>query len=204
MVYEYKTDTGFCMLQADCHSRPVSHCSAVQNPMPSQATVGAVDRTGRVFFLAPEPETFGPERNMYTAVQYNLGQTPAGIVQGNLRQACRGDTGGSETRPAGSLHQEGTLMSSCALPAPTEVNPMAVGGPGLGSAIDTPQTTGRPDGDTSQSALAASKPALAPTVLPPQPMLLPGVQCTRPRKTELAVNSACQQVLPEPFACTCI
>ena len=149
MVYEYKTGTGFRMLQADSSSRPVTHSSAIQHPIPCQATVGAIDRQGRAIFLAPEPESFGPERNMYTAVQYYLGQTPAGIVQGNLRQAGRDDTGGSATRAAGcssSSHQEGALMSLSALPS-AEACPMNVEGAGVGSATDPPETTGRPEGD---------------------------------------------------------
>ncbi|KAL3137577.1 hypothetical protein ABBQ38_004860 [Trebouxia sp. C0009 RCD-2024] len=149
MVYECKADTGFRMLQADCHSRPVSHCSAIQNPTPSQATVGAVDRKGRAFFLAPEPESFGPERNMYTAVHYHLGQTPAGIVQGNLRQVSRDGASGSETRAPGwsSLsHQEGCMMSVSALPT-AETTPSQGGVAGLGgSAADPPQPTGRLEG----------------------------------------------------------
>ena len=152
MVYEFNLSTGLCMLQADSYSRPVTHCLAVQNPTPCQATVGAVDRQGRAFFLAPEPETFGPERNMYAAVQYYLGQTPAGIVQGNLRQAARDDTGGSKTRAASfssSSRQEGALMSLSALPS-AEASPMKVEGAGVGSATnphDTPEIPGRPEGD---------------------------------------------------------
>lgn len=151
MVYEYKADTGFRMLQADCHSRPVTHCLAVQNPMPSHATVGAVDRKGRAFFLAPEPETFGPERNMYTAVHYNLGQTPAGIVQGDLRQASRDCSGGSETRAAEpadpSPHQEGVSMSLPGL-STAEVATVKSWAAGLGGSVtDPPHSRGRPEGD---------------------------------------------------------
>ena len=149
MVYEYRTGTGFRMLQADSSSRPVTHSSPIQNPSPCQATVAAVDRQGRAFFLAPEPETFGPERNMYTAVHYYLGQTPAGIVQGNLRQAGKADTGGSETRVVGcysSSHQESALISLSALPS-AAASPVRVEGTGLGSATEPPETTGRPEGD---------------------------------------------------------
>lgn len=148
MVYEY-TGAGLHMLQADSNSRPVTHCSAIQDPAPCQATVGAIDRQGRAIFLAPEPETFGPERNMYTAVQYYLGQTPAGIVQGNLRHVGRDDTGGSETRAAGcssSSHQEGALMSLSAMLS-GGASSMGVEGLGLGLATDPPETTGRPEGD---------------------------------------------------------
>ena len=164
MVYEFNLGTGLCMLQADSYSRPVTHCLAIQNPTPCQATVGAVDRQGRAFFLAPEPETFGPERNMYAAVQYCLGQTPAGIVQGNLRQAARDDTGGSgsETRAAGcssSSCQEGALMSLSALPS-AEASPVKVEGAGVGSATDphdTPEITGRPEGDLVYMASWSSR-----------------------------------------------
>ena len=156
MVYEYKSGSGLHMLQADSYSRPVTHCSAVQNPVPCQATVGVVDRQGRAFFLAPELESFGPECNMYTSVQYYLGQTPAGIVQGNLRQAARDDLGGSETRAAGrpsSSYQHGALLSS-ALPC-AGATPMKGKGAGLGSATNThdiPETTGRPEGDLAYVA----------------------------------------------------
>lgn len=150
MVYEYKPDqtphgTGLRMLQADSYSRPVTHSSAIQNPIPSQATVGAVDRKGRALFLAPEPESFGPERNMYTSVQYYLGQTPAGIVQGNLRQAVREDTGGYETRAAGpssSSQQEAAPTPLFVLPN-AEASPMTAEGSGSMSAADPPKTQGR-------------------------------------------------------------
>ena len=149
MVFEYKperTSRGTClrMLQADSYSRPVTHSSAIQNPIPSQATVGAVDRKGRALFLAPEPESFGPERNMYTSVQYYLGQTPAGIVQGNLRQAVREDSGGYETRAAGpssSSQQDAAPLPLFVLPN-TEASPMTVEETGLGSAADPPTTQG--------------------------------------------------------------
>lgn len=152
MVYEY-TGAGLRMLQADSNSRPVTHSTAIRDPIPCQATVGAVDRQGRVLFLAPEPETFGPERNMYTAVQYYLGQTPAGIVQGNLRHAGRDDTGGSETRAAGcssSSHQEGAQMPLFAQLS-AEASPIGVEGPGLGLSTDPPGTTGRSEGDLAHS-----------------------------------------------------
>ncbi|KAL0053786.1 hypothetical protein WJX82_010771 [Trebouxia sp. C0006] len=64
MTYDFKADSGFRMIHADRHSRPISHCAAVQNPTPSQATIAAVDQKGRALFMAPEPETYGPERNI--------------------------------------------------------------------------------------------------------------------------------------------
>ena len=151
MVFDCKPDSGFRMLQADSYSRPVSHSLAVQHAMPDQATVAAVDRKGRALFLAPEPETFGPERNMYTAVQYNLGQSPAGIVQGNLRQTCRDDISSSATRedasrPSSSMAMDqSSRLSASALPA-AEIDPMAGQGSWVGSAVDPPQTTARSQG----------------------------------------------------------
>lgn len=154
MVYDFKSDSGFAMLHSDSHSRPVSHCLAIQNPLPSQATVAAVDREGRALFLTPRPESFGPERNMFTAVQYTIGQMPAGIVHGTLRQTLRDDISNAVVRPLGhssccvATHQD--LLSSSALPAAgvsPEVARASNVGSNSGSAVDPPEPTGRPQGD---------------------------------------------------------
>ena len=156
MAYEFKADSGFRMLHADRHSRPISHCAAVQNPMPSQATVAAVDQNGRALFLAPETEAYGPERNMYTAVQYSLGQAPAGIAQGNLRQRSGDDEGDAEPSQLSSSYsscsvdQDRLHLSSSALPAigadPRGLTQGAGGEFAAVSSVDPPQTTGRLQG----------------------------------------------------------
>lgn len=89
MLFQYDVGSGFQMLHADRYSRPVTHNCVVQQPKPSHATVAAADRLGRVFFLAPEPQSYGYERNMYTAAQYHMGQCPAGIADANLLQPSR-------------------------------------------------------------------------------------------------------------------
>ena len=156
MLYDCKPDSGFHMLQADSRSSPVSQCSAIQDPVPSQASVAAVDRKGRAFFLAPEPDTFGPECNMYTAAQFHLGQAPAGIVQGNLRQMQRDETGSPETRRAGlssssMAEQQNSLLACSALPAAESVlRP-------LGTIAGPPQTSGRPQGGISSQGSLAGK-----------------------------------------------
>ena len=160
MVYDCKPDSGFHMLQADFHSSPVSHCSAIQDLLPSQASVAAVDRKGRALFLAPEPDTFGPEHNMYTAALFHLGQAPSGIVQGNLRQMHRDETAGPETRRVGrsssSMTEQQNLLPSSALPA-AEIDPRAAGeGSGVGMSADSPQTSGQPQGGFSSQDLIAN------------------------------------------------
>ena len=159
MAYDFQADSGFRMIHADRHSRPISHCSAVQTPVPSQATVAAVDQKGKALFLASEPETFGPERNMYMAVQYYLGQAPAGIVEGNLRRHPRNDSGDAEpdqlapSSSSASACQDDFCLSSSALPGcradSTGMGGAAEGrGEGFaGSAVDPPQPTGRPQGE---------------------------------------------------------
>ncbi|KAL0029551.1 hypothetical protein WJX79_003442 [Trebouxia sp. C0005] len=170
MAYEFKTDSGFHMIHADRHSRPISHCAALQNPTPSQATIAAVDQKGRALFMAPEPETYGPERNMYTAVQYHLGQAPAGIVEGNLRQHPRDDENNAEPSQTASSssaisHDHDRFgLSLSALPefgrdVPREGRGAEEPGVGftVGSAVHPPQTTGRPQGMSSgQEAIADS------------------------------------------------
>jgi len=159
MAYDFKADSGFRMIHADRHSRPISHCAAVQNPTPSQATIAAVDQKGRALFMAPDPETYGPERNMYTAVQYHLGQAPAGIVEGNLRQRPRDDDNNAEPSQTASSsssfsnHQDRFCLSSSALPefggdAPREGGGAEDSGLGfiVGPGVHPPQTTGRPQG----------------------------------------------------------
>ncbi|KAL0033688.1 hypothetical protein WJX77_000833 [Trebouxia sp. C0004] len=155
MAYDFKADSGFRMIHADRHSQPISHCAAVQNPTPSQATIAAVDQKGRALFMAPEPETYGPERNMYTAVQYHLGQAPAGIAEGNLRQRPRDDDNNAEpsqtASPSFSIHQDSFSLSWSALP---EFGGDALRGGGgaeesgmgfmVGPAVHPPQTFGRP------------------------------------------------------------
>ncbi|DBA93331.1 TPA: hypothetical protein ACH3X2_003608 [Trebouxia sp. C0005] len=167
MAYEFKTDSGFHMIHADRHSRPISHCAALQNPTPSQATIAAVDQKGRALFMAPEPETYGPERNMYTAVQYHLGQAPAGIVEGNLRQHPRDDENNAEPSQTASSssaisHDHDRFgLSLSALPefgrdVPREGRGAEEPGVGftVGSAVHPPQTTGRPQGVKPHSKLA--------------------------------------------------
>lgn len=159
MAYDFKADSGFRMIHADRHSRPISHCAAVQDPTPSQATIAAVDQKGRALFMAPEPETYGPERNMYTAVQYHLGQAPAGIAEGDLRRRPRDDDNNAEPSQTASLsssissHQDGFGSSLSALPefggdAPREGGGAEEPGVGfmVGPAVHPPQTIGRPQG----------------------------------------------------------
>ena len=163
MAYDFKPESGFRMLHADRHSRPICQCTAIQNHMPSQATVAAVDQKGRALFLAPEPETYGPERNMYTAAQYYLGQAPAGIVQGNLKQRPRDDDGDGDAEPSQSAVSSSSLnagshafcFSSSALPV-ISADSRGLGGAAEGSgegassasAVRPPETSGRAPGMT--------------------------------------------------------
>lgn len=173
MTYDFKADSGFRMIHADRHSRPISHCAAVQNPTPSQATIAAVDQKGRALFMAPEPETYGPERNMYTAVQYHMGQATAGIVEGNLRQRPRDDDNNAEPSQTASSsssfsnHQDSFGVSLSALPefggdAPREDGGAEESGVAfmVGPAVQPPQTTGRPQGVKPNSKLAYVRPCI--------------------------------------------
>jgi hypothetical protein len=173
MAYDFKADSGFRMIHADRHSRPISHCAAVQNPTPSQATIAAVDQKGRALFMAPEPETYGPERNMYTAVQYHMGQAPAGIVERNLRQRPRDDDNNAEPSQTASSsssfsnHQDSFGLSLSALPefggdAPREGGGAEESGVAfmVGPAVQPPQTTGRPQGVKPNSKLAYVRPCI--------------------------------------------
>lgn len=160
MVYQYTSDQGFQMLHADRQSQPVTRCSAVHRPLPSHATVAAVDERGAALFLAPELQNFGPECNMYTAVHYNLGQALAGIVQGTL---CTGpdsqDLGrrGSQVDASSaawaSAHQEVLPASAApALPALGGARGLPGASVGLASrgdavpAVHHPATSRRPEG----------------------------------------------------------
>ena len=153
------------MLHADRQSQPVSQCCAIQNPVPSHATVAAVDQQGRTLFLAPELESYSPERNMYTAVRYNLGQAPAGIVQGHLGSTPEeDDEGASGYSPSPSslhraAHQDSSCMpSSSSLPAGVDPRRVQQGAVGSGrwfevlhqqidaAPVDPPQASGRPQG----------------------------------------------------------
>lgn len=167
MAYDFRAETGFRMIHADRHSRPISHCAAVQNPTLSQATIAAVDHKGRALFMAPEPETYSPERNMYQAVQYHMGQAPAGIEEGNLRQRPRDDdTNAEPTQTASSSssssnHQDSFGLSLSVLPefgrgAVREGGGAEELGVGfmVGPAVQPPQTTGRPQGVKPNSKLA--------------------------------------------------
>lgn len=89
LVYSYSPETGFQLLQADRYSRPVNSSCIVQHPRPSQATAVATDKQGTMLFLAPEPDSYSCERNMYTAAQYNMGQRAAGVVPANLLQPAK-------------------------------------------------------------------------------------------------------------------
>ena len=89
MMFQYDVDSGFQLLHADRYSRPVTHNCIVQQPKPSHGTAVAADRLGRVFFLAPEPESYSQESNMYTAAQYHMGQSAAGITPANLLQPSK-------------------------------------------------------------------------------------------------------------------
>lgn len=91
------------MLHADRYSRPVTHNCIMQQLKPSSVSLAAVDRLGRAFFFAPEPESFGYERNMYTAAQHNIGQSTAGIASGSLLQPPRHSN-------TGEVHQQDSQL----------------------------------------------------------------------------------------------
>ncbi len=173
MAYGFKADSGFRMIHADRHSRPISHCAAVQNPTPSQATIAAVDQKGRALFMAPEPETYGPERNMYTAVQYHLGQAPSGIVEGNLRQRPRDDDNNAEpsqtvsSSSSLSSYQDSFGLSLSALPEFGRDAAREGGGAeepkvgcNVGPAVHQPQTTGRSQGVKPNPKPACFRPCI--------------------------------------------
>ena len=127
-MFQYDVDSGFQLLHADRYSRPVTHNCIVQQPKPSHGTAVAADRLGRVFFLAPEPESYGYERNMYTAAQYHMGQSAAGITPANLLQPSKAsglveqkqDAQTQSAARSASLHDrsQGIPNSSSASPDP--------------------------------------------------------------------------------------